>query len=95
MERVPIPTNARFTERPRESVQFTGPESIDAVAELVRKYRPRINHTFDPVMGTLTFYGVGPDIEIKLTQWVAVRRDNHISVIPAALYEGSPVEGAE
>ena len=95
MDRSPIPNKPRFAVRPRESAQFTGPESIEAVAELVRKYRPRVSYTFNPVMSTLTFSGVDRDIKLELNQWAAVLKDGDISVIPAALFEGSPLEGAE
>lgn len=95
MDRFPFPHKPRFDVRPRESVQFTGPESVDAVAELVRKYRPGVSHVFNPVMRTLTFYGGGQDLELKLDQWAAVIHGREISIIPPALFGGSPVEDAE
>lgn len=94
MDRFPIPSKPRFDVRPKESVQFTGPESVDAVAELVRKYRPGVSHAFSPAMRTLTFSGSGPDLELKLNQWAAVIHGD-VAVIPPALFEGSPLEGAE
>lgn len=44
-----------FDVRPAESVQYTGPESVASVAELVMKYRPHVSWDHAPALGTLRF----------------------------------------
>lgn len=82
-----------FAERPAEAAQFTGSDSVAAVSDLVRKYRPRASSEHSPALRTLRFYGPGWEMNLKLEDWVAViGRD--VAVIPPALFEGSIVPGS-
>ncbi|PQZ53158.1 MULTISPECIES: hypothetical protein [unclassified Microbacterium] len=59
-----------FFEINAEAQQFTGRESIDAVAELVKRYRPGASTFGDPKAGTLRFINSGPEITIEMGSWV-------------------------
>lgn len=89
MDRFEMP-RVQPKERPQESVQFTGPESVDDVILFVRKYRPRINSTFDPVMRTLEFDGNGDgdggrELKLKLNDLV-VYQHGELHVMPARMF---------
>lgn len=89
MDRFETPRVQR-TERPRESVQFTGPESRHDVIVFVQKYRPQINATFDEVMGTLEFDGKGDgdggrELKLKLNDLV-VYQHGELHVMPARMF---------
>jgi hypothetical protein len=77
-----------------EAVQFTGPESVAAVADLVRRYRPQVNHVSATALGTLRFYNSGPELHLKLQDWVAVIGGD-VAVIPPSMFEESTVPGSE
>lgn len=70
-----------------EAVQFTGPESVPAMADLVRKYRPQVSYAHSPALRTLRFYG-DRDIELKfkLQQWAAVVH-GRVVVLPESMYQ--------
>lgn len=89
MDRFEMP-RVQPKERPQESVQFTGSESVDDVILFVRKYRPRINSTFDPVMRTLEFDGNGDgdggrELKLKLNDLV-VYQHGELHVMPARMF---------
>ncbi|GAB3148228.1 hypothetical protein GCM10027058_08490 [Microbacterium neimengense] len=77
-----------FAERPSESAQYTGDDSVPAVADLVRKYRPRAISEHSAALRTLRFYGSGWEMNLKLHDWVAVIGGD-VAVIPPALFDGS------
>ena len=77
-----------FQVRPVEAEQFTGRESVAAVAERVRRYRPQASYESAVGPGTLRFYNSGPELRLKLQDWVAVIGGD-VAVIPPALFEGS------
>lgn len=77
-----------------ETVQFTGPESVAAVAELVRKYRPRVSRLSAPALGTLRFYNSGNELHLKLQDWIVVRGGD-VAVMPPALVEKPTLPAAE
>ena len=77
-----------------EAVQFTGPESVAAVVELIRKYRPRVSHVSAPALGTLRFYDSGPDLHLKLKDWVVVIRGG-VAGMPPELVEKPTLPAAE
>ena len=79
---------ARFDPRPAEAVQFTGRESIEIVASLVRKYHPHINHVYIPSSETLRFYDDSTEHLLKLWYWAAVVGET-IVVLPPSMIEGS------
>lgn len=81
-----------FDVRPAESAQYTGPESVASVAELVMKYRPHVSWDHTPALGTLRFYNSGSELNLKVRDWVAVIHGD-VAVIPPALFEGSIVAG--
>lgn len=91
MDRFEMP-RVQPKERPQESVQFTGPESRDDVILFVRKYRPRINATFDDVMGTLVFDGDdhgdgGRELKLKLKlNDLVVYQHGDLHVMPARMF---------
>lgn len=89
MDRFEMP-RVQPKERPQESVQFTGPESVDDVILFVRRYRPRINSTFDPVMRTLEFDGNGDgdggrELKLKLNDLV-VYQHGELHVMPGRMF---------
>jgi hypothetical protein len=83
----------QFAVRP-EAEQFTGEESIEAVADLVRKYRPRCSYEFSPALRTLRFYDSGRELKLKMWDYVAVIRGD-IAVIPPSMIPGSIVSESE
>lgn len=80
--------------RPTEAEQFTGPESVAAVTELVRKYRPQVSHESAIALGTLRFYNSGTELHLKLQDWVAVIGGD-VAVIPPSLFKESIAPGSE
>lgn len=89
MDRFEMP-RVQPKERPQESVQFTGPESVDDVILFVRKYRPRINSTFSNAMRTLEFDGNGDadggrELKLKLNDLV-VYQHGDLHVMPARMF---------
>jgi len=77
-------------ERPRESAQFTGLESVDDVSQFVRKYRPRAGSAFSPVMRTLDFTDdEGGELNLKLNDLV-VYMHGDLRVMPSALFLPAP-----
>lgn len=87
-----MPNYRRY--KPDEGVQFTGPETVAAVAELVRKYRPRVSHQSAPALGTLRFYDSGPELHLKLQDWVVVIGGD-VVVMPPSLVEKPTFPAAE
>lgn len=83
-----------FPVRPVEAEQFTGRESVAAVAELVRRYRPQASYESAAALGTLRFYNSGPELRLKLQDWVAVIGGD-VVVIPPSMFEESNVPGSE
>jgi hypothetical protein len=83
----------RFPVRP-EAEQFTGPDSVAAVAELVRKYRPQASYESATALGTLRFYNSGRELHLKLQDWVAVVGGD-VAVIPPSMFPESIVPGSE
>lgn len=83
-----------FAVRPVEAEQFTGPESVAAVAELVRRYRPQASYESATALGTLRFYNSGPELRLKLNDWVAVIGGD-VAVVPPSMFEGSILPGSE
>jgi hypothetical protein len=77
-----------FSPPPAEAEQFTGEESVAAVAGLVLKYRPRTSYTFSPALRTLRFYDNSRELKLKMQDWVAVVGGN-VVVLPPSLMEGS------
>ncbi|MBS3180009.1 MULTISPECIES: hypothetical protein [unclassified Pseudoclavibacter] len=73
---------AKFKEWPKEAVQFTGRESIEAVSDLVRKYRGPLNFSYSDATETLRFDGHGHELLLKLSDWIAVVNST-AAVIPA------------
>lgn len=70
---------------PVRAEQYTGPESVDAVAELVREYR--LHASYDHGPGVLRFYDSGPsDLRLETTDWVVVMGSN-VVVMKASLFE--------
>ena len=80
--------------RPVEAEQFTGRESVAAVAELVRRYRPQISYESAAALGTLRFYNSGPELRLKLQDWVAVIGSD-VVVMPPSMFEESNVLRSE
>lgn len=83
-----------FRTRPVEAEQYTGPASIAAVAELVRRYRPHASYESATALGTLRFYNSGDELNLNMHDWVAVI-GGEVVVVPPAMFEGSIVEGPE
>jgi len=83
-----------FSSRPIEAEQFTGPSSIGAVADLVRRYRPQVSYESAPALGTLRFYNSGPELLLKLQDWVAVIGGD-VVVVPPSMFEGSNAPASE
>ena len=70
-----------------EAVQFTGPASVPALADLVRKYRPQVSYADSPALGTLRFYGDrDTELNFKLQQWAAVVH-GRVVVLPESMYQ--------
>ena len=83
-----------FPVRPVEAEQFTGRESVAAVAELVRRYRPQISYESAAALGTLRFYNSGPELRLKLQDWVVVIGSD-VVVRPPSIFEESNVLRSE
>ena len=78
----------QFTPRPQEAVQYTGRSSLEAVSELVRKYRPYASYETAAAYGTLRFYDSGREVNLKLYDWVAVIGGD-VVVIPPSMIQDS------
>lgn len=83
-----------FQVRPIEAEQSTGRESVAAVAELVRRYRPQASYESAAALGTLRFYNGGPELHLKSQDWVAVIGGD-VAVFPPSMFEGSTAPEAE
>lgn len=69
-----------------EAEQFTGPESIPAVAALVRRYRPHASYESAVALGTLRFYNSGSELHLKQSDWVAVIGGD-VVVVPSSMFQ--------
>lgn len=59
-----------FEVRPVEAQQYTGRESIDAIAELVKRFRTHASYQSNPLTGVLRFYGSGEEVHVAMGSWV-------------------------
>lgn len=78
----------QFTPRPQEAVQYTGRSSLEAVSELVRKYRPYSSYEIADTVGTRRFYDSGREVNLKLYDWVA-ELGGDVVVIPPSMIQDS------